>query len=159
MSKKLLRPRFDEILIPLGFRRSYSTWLRNNEETTFGVDIERQPVIQSFWINLWIWFSPEVAGHKNSPPDMAIWLEDLVESEQRTEFRLLCDFTVDCRDPEEKAAEVALYLRDLGVPWLERFRRLAGIQEACRRNDWTLIRAMGAEWRRKCQSMGYTTSP
>jgi hypothetical protein len=155
MSKKLLRLRFDEVLIPLGFHRSYSTWLRNNEETTFGVDIERQPVIEAYWINLWIWFSPHAIKRKDNPPDMAIWLEELIDSEQRTDFKLLCDFTLDfLREPEDKAAEVALYLRDLGIPWLERFRRLADVREACRGNDWTLIRAMGAEWRRKCQTLG-----
>jgi hypothetical protein len=116
VSKKLLRPRFDDVLILLGFSRSHSTWLRNNEETTFGVDIERQPVIESYWINLWIWFSSDVAKYKDSPPDMAIWLEELIDSEQRTDFQLLYDFTLDSwREPEEKAAEIAMHLRDLGA--------------------------------------------
>lgn len=155
VSKTRLKPRFDEVLLPLGFRRAYSTWLRNNEETTFGVSLERQPVLQAFWIILEVWFSPKVERHKDSAPDMSIWLEELLPSEGRTDFQLLCDFTLDSwREPEDKAAEIALCLRDLGVPWLERFRLLADVLEACRSEDWTLKRAMGAEWRTKCQSIG-----
>jgi hypothetical protein len=52
-------------------------------------------VIKAYWINLWIWFSPDAVKRKDKPPDMTIWLEELIEAEQRTDFKLLCDFTLD----------------------------------------------------------------
>jgi hypothetical protein len=154
----LLKARFDEFLVPLGFRRSFSTWLRNNEETTFGINIERWPLLESYWINLWIWLSPEVAVRRTNPPDMELRIEDLVEAEQRSQFLLLCDFELDSRDQEDKARELAEYLRDVGLPWLERFRKLADIQEAYRQRDWTVNRAMRAEGWNKFRSMGYAAT-
>ena len=50
-SRKVLKARFDEILTPLGFRRSFLPWLRNNEETTFGINIQRLPMMESYFIN------------------------------------------------------------------------------------------------------------
>jgi hypothetical protein len=141
-SRKLLKAKFDGVLAPLGFQRSFSTWLRNNDETSFAVNIERWPMLEAYFINLWVWFSPNVAARRKDLPHMAVHLEDLFDAELRGQVGLWCDFELDSRDPKEKADAVTRYLLDVGLPWLTRFQEIRSIREAYSRSDAGIIRAI-----------------
>jgi len=139
-SRKLLKKEFDSLLIPLGFRRSFSTWIRNNEETTFGVNIERWPLFEAYYINFWIWIAPDVQSQRNNPPDLAIRPEDFFEGDARGQCLLRCDFEMYTATDEDQAKEIANYVSELGLPWFEKHRDAAGIKAAWVDNNGRLTR-------------------
>jgi len=156
VSRKLLKAKFDELLIPLGFSRKFSTWLRNNEETTFGVNIERWPMFESYFINLWVWFSPEITPRKKTPPDLAARIEDLLDGEEKAQFLLRCDFELDATvSDEDKVADVTRYLKDIGLAWLEGRRRLPEIEKILTEGRIKVDRQLTSEgWQKLRERLG-----
>jgi hypothetical protein len=124
--RSLLWVEFDRVLLPLGFKRTASTWLREDSGITLGINIQRYPMLDCYWINFQLWRASLANPRRRPPPDLETIFELIVTGHALDEVKHLCDFvffsTYSGFSLEEQAAHLAERVTEVGVPWLEQKR-------------------------------------